>query len=72
MTLADLLWPRSSDDDRDQRIGELEAEAEVALHERGLLAERVIANIDRTRRALDRGTREEIVRIRHYLRGDEA
>jgi hypothetical protein len=72
MKLADLLWPRSLDDHRDQRIGELEARAEEALQERDQLAERVIASISRTNHAIERGTREELVRVRHYLRGDEA
>lgn len=72
MSLADFLWPSAADNERDERIGELEARVEAAMSDRQALSDRVIANIHETRRIIDRGTREELVRVRHYLRGDEA
>jgi hypothetical protein len=72
MTLIDFLCPPTlQDDERDIRIGELEVKAEEAHEHRLRLSDQVIANINITRYILDRGTKEELVRVRHFVRGDE-
>jgi nucleoside 2-deoxyribosyltransferase len=72
MTVVDFLWPPTLQyDERDVRIGQLEVKAGEAHDQRIRLSDQVIANINITRYIMDRGTREELVRVRHFVRGDE-